>query len=43
MILVVLEALKIFDEVEFEFYRDPGCKFKSDVLVRVGATVAPRF
>ncbi len=39
--LVVLETLKFLDEVEFELRAEPRSELESDVLVSVGAAVAP--
>ena len=38
---LVFKALKLFDEVNFEFGADPHVKLKGNVLVSVGAAVAP--
>ena len=40
VVFLVLEALELLDEVEFEFRTEPRTEFKGDVLVGVGATVA---
>jgi hypothetical protein len=40
VVLVVLEALELFDEVKLELNRHPGGEFEGDVLVGVGAAVA---
>ena len=38
--LIFLEALELFDEVELELYRHPGCELEGDVLMGVGAAVS---
>ena len=41
-VFVFLKALKFLDEVKLKLDRYPGGEFKGDVLVCVGAAVAPR-
>ena len=38
---LVLEPLKFLDEIEFEFDGNPGGELEGDVLVGVGAAIAP--
>ena len=41
VVLLVLQALEFLDEVEFEFNGNPRGELERDVLVRIGAAVAP--
>lgn len=40
---ILLEPLKFLDQVEFEFYRHPVSKLKSDIFLSVGSSIATRF
>jgi len=43
VVFVVLEALELLDEVDFEFDRDPRSEFEGNVFVGVGAPIAAGF
>ena len=34
-------CLAILDDIQFEFRRDPGCKFKSDINMRIDSAAIP--
>ena len=42
VVFLVLEALELFHQINFEFRADPHSKFKGDIRMGVGAAIASR-
>jgi len=40
-VLIAFQTLVILDNIQFEFRRDPGCKFKSDINMRIDSAAEP--